>query len=214
MTVTYILTHLNTHEKCINYLEKKRWNNKPICPYCGSNKNNPKKLRHTCLTCKNSFSVTVGTVMENSNLPIYKWLIAIQLMLSAKKGISSMQLSRDLSVNKNTAWLLQMKIRAAMKDGKLELFKPRKFHENSGQNSTASPRDALNTIYGGHFISLNAFGYWSMLKRAIIGQYHKIDEYYLARYVDEIDFKSNRKNVKDKGFEELIRQLLCISSSE
>ena len=115
MDLIYITTHLNTHQKCIKYLEEQRWNGAPCCPYCQSKKSSPKGLRHTCLGCSNSYSVTVGTVFEDSNLPLYKWFMAIALILSAKKGISSMQLSRDLSVNKNTAWLLQMKIRKAMK---------------------------------------------------------------------------------------------------
>ena len=115
MDLIYITTELNTHDKCVKYLEKHRWKGVPICPYCKSKKSSPKGLRHTCLGCMNSYSVTVGTVFEDSNLPLYKWFMTIALMLSAKKGISSMQLSRDLSVNKNTAWLLQMKIRKAMK---------------------------------------------------------------------------------------------------
>lgn len=114
MDLTFITTHLNTHEKCIKYLEDQRWNGTPRCPYCKSTKSSPKALRHTCLSCSNSYSVTVGTAFEDSNLPLYKWFMAISLILSAKKGISSMQLSRDISVNKNTAWLLQMKIRKAM----------------------------------------------------------------------------------------------------
>lgn len=116
MDLIYITKHLNTQHKCIRYLEKKRWNGTPICPYCGSDHSGPKGLRHNCLNCRNSYSVTVGTVFENSNLPLFKWFMAISLILSAKKGISSLQLSRDLSINKNTAWLLQMKIRRAMKN--------------------------------------------------------------------------------------------------
>lgn len=115
MNLIDITTELNTHEKCLKYLERQRWDGLPVCPYCSSKKSSPKGTRYTCLGCNNSYSVTVGTVFEDSNLPLYKWFMAIALILSAKKGISSMQLSRDLSINKNTAWLLQMKIRKAMK---------------------------------------------------------------------------------------------------
>ena len=200
MTLTYINYHLNTHEKCVKYLEEKRWKGIPICPYCGCNKSSPKKLRYTCLKCKNSYSVTVGTVLENSNLPLYKWLMAITLILAAKKGISAMQLSRDLTVNKNTAWLLQMKIRGAMKEGKIDLFIKRKNRSRSAQQKSL---DA-------DFSRKNAFGYWTMLKRAIIGQYHKIDTYYLSRYTDEIEFKFNRKHLIDRGYDDLLQQLLFL----
>lgn len=122
MDLIYITTQLNTHEKCVKYLEDKRWEGVPTCPYCKSQKSSPKGLRYTCLGCTNSYSVTVGTVFEDSNLPLYKWFMAIALILSAKKGISSLQLARDLSVNKNTAWLLQMKIRKAMKEDGNEIL--------------------------------------------------------------------------------------------
>ncbi|MBN4071476.1 IS1595 family transposase [Crocinitomix catalasitica] len=122
MDLIYITKYLNTHEKCVKCLEKKRWNGVPVCPYCDSQKSSPKALRYTCLDCTNSYSVTVGTTFEDSNLPLYKWFMAIVLILSAKKGISSLQLSRDLSVNKNTAWLLQMKIRSAMQEDEFALL--------------------------------------------------------------------------------------------
>lgn len=122
MDLINITKHLNTQKKCVRYLEQKRWNGVPTCPYCQSQRSSPKDLRHTCLDCTNSYSVTIGTLFENSNLALYKWFIAIALILSAKKGISSLQLSRDLSVNKNTAWLLQMKIRKAMSENSTGLL--------------------------------------------------------------------------------------------
>jgi len=122
MDLPYVMTHLNTHEQCVKYLENKKWQGIPTCPYCGSNKSSPKSLRHTCLECNNSYSVTVGTVFQDSNIPLFKWFMGIVLILSAKKGISSLQLSRDLSVNKNTAWLMQMKIRNVMKEDSNDLL--------------------------------------------------------------------------------------------
>ena len=77
MDLIYITKHLNTQHKCIRYLEQKRWNNIPTCPYCKSQKSGQKRLRYNCLDCKNSYSVTVGTVFENTNLPLYKWFMAL-----------------------------------------------------------------------------------------------------------------------------------------
>lgn len=214
MTITYITQHLNTQEKCVKYLEKKRWNNTPVCPYCASIRSGKKKLRYNCLDCKNSYSVTVGTVFENSNLPLYKWLTAISLMLAAKKGLSSLQLSRDISVNKNTAWLLQMKIRTAMKEGKMELFKPRNksntgSHTGTGVTKQFYTKPTTNEYYA-HFGNKNAFGYWSLFKRAVIGQYHKIESHYFFTYIDEIHFKYYRKHLNDGGYCELMDRLLFV----
>ena len=179
MDLNYISKFLNSHEKCIKYLEKERWNNVPTCPYCASTKSSPKKLRHTCLSCSKSYSVTVGTVFHSTNLPLQKWLMAICLMLSAKKGISALQLSRDIKVNKNTAWLMQMKIRKIRRT--LLSYRPQ---------------------------DLAVKGVWSLLKRAIIGQYHHIDVYYLHRYVDELKFKLSVRGNADLGYGALMAKML------
>ena len=72
------------------------------------------EMRHHCNNCKTSFSVTVGTIFHHTHLPLQKWFLALSLILNAKKGISSRQLARDIEVTKDTAWLMQMRIRDAM----------------------------------------------------------------------------------------------------
>src|SRR5215213_9818800 len=72
-----------------------------------------------CGHCKKPFTVTVGTVMERSHIPLHKWLQAICLMTSSKKGISSHQLHRSLGLRYQTAWLMAHRIREAMRDGTL-----------------------------------------------------------------------------------------------
>ena len=210
MTLTYIAKRLNTHKKCVKYLEKERWGNIPICPYCSSKRSSPKGLRHTCLKCNRSFSVTVGTVFHNSNLPLQKWLMAISIMLSAKKGISALQLSRDLSVNKNTGWFLQMKIRVAMKEGELEFFE----REYRAVRITligglGSSRKRKELKVDNHLLQ-GGGSCWGHLKRALFGQYHRIDERYLHRYVDEINYKYERRNRRDQGYPELMKRVLKI----
>jgi hypothetical protein len=74
----------------------------------------PKESRYHCNNCFTSFSVTVGTIFHHTHLQIQKWLLAVSLVLNAKKGISARQLSRDLEVNKDTAWRIAMQIRKAM----------------------------------------------------------------------------------------------------
>lgn len=116
MNIIEIFEQFPTNEDCITYLEIIRWNNEPTCPYCNS-KNTTKakdELRHHCNNCNTTFSVTVGTIFHHTHLPIQKWFLAVTLILNAKKGISARQLSRNLNVNKNTAWRISMQIRNAM----------------------------------------------------------------------------------------------------
>ena len=103
-----------TQEACITHLEKARWGDTPACPYCGSI--NTAKLQHRrrCYDCKTSFSVTVGTIFHHTHLPLQKWFLAVMLILNARKSLSALQLSRDLKINKNTAWRIAMQIRKAM----------------------------------------------------------------------------------------------------
>jgi len=116
MTIVEVIEKFGNQQSCYEHLEMVRWGGIPLCPYCGAS-NSSKKAgsnRHLCHQCNNSFSVLVGTVMESTKLPLNKWFVAIVLIVNAKKGISSLQLSRDIGVNKNTALYLQKRIRWAM----------------------------------------------------------------------------------------------------
>lgn len=118
MNIIQVFKQFPTKERCIAHLEKVRWQGKPICPYCQSIRTTPLKqdLRHHCNACNTHFSVIVNTLFHDSRLPLQKWFLAISLILNAKKGISSRQLARDLEVNKDTAWSMQMRIRQALLD--------------------------------------------------------------------------------------------------
>ena len=262
--------------KCIAYLEKQRWSDKPVCPYCSSTRSSKKtqEFRHTCHNCGRSYSVLVGTIFESTKLPINKWFAAICLILNAKKGISSLQLSRDLHVNKNTAWYLQKRIRKAMKDNdyilkgiveidetyvggslsnkhyytKLESGKYsgagmehmvpvlgmieregriilRVIEKASGKeikpiikSKVTKESTIITDGFGGYFglgdhfkrhivlnntqnqRSINQYntctleGFWTLVKRSFIGQYHKISKEHLQEYLNELAFKYNHKN--------------------
>jgi len=116
MNIIQIFQKFPTQESCIAHLEAARWGSQPICTYCGSDNNTPRptEMRHWCNTCQRSFSVTVRTIFHHTHMPLQKWFLAISLILNAKKGISALQLSRDIEVNKNTAWRISMQIRKAM----------------------------------------------------------------------------------------------------
>jgi transposase-like protein len=109
--------------KAREVLEAIRWPDGPICPHCGNSdqekvaKGEGKAHRpglYYCAACNGQFTVTIGTVMERSKIPLSKWLFAMHLMGASKKGISALQLQRMLGVTYKTAWFLCHRIREAM----------------------------------------------------------------------------------------------------
>lgn len=108
-----LVQYFNTEDKAREYLEAHRWQGLPTCPHCGSDhwwkiKNSP---RYKCGACKKKYSVTVGTVMENSNIPLSTWFMAIYVIASHKTGISSVQLAKDIGITQKSAWFLLHRIR-------------------------------------------------------------------------------------------------------
>lgn len=110
-------------DKARQHLESIRWPEGPVCPHCGvvgsayaiTGKSARPGL-YKCKDCLKQFSVTVGTVFERSKIPLNKWLLAVHLMSSSKKGVSSHQIHRSLGVTYKTAWFMTHRIREAMKD--------------------------------------------------------------------------------------------------
>jgi len=107
------------------HLEATRWPKGPVCPHCGGVERNSRLEAKVagkgarpgllfCGDCRSQFSVTVGTVFEDSKVPLHKWVYATHLMCSSKKGISSKQLERVLGVSYKTAWFMSHRIRKAM----------------------------------------------------------------------------------------------------
>ncbi len=104
------------------YLESIRWPKGQICPHCGvvgeHYKLNGEAQRdglYKCRDCREQFTVTVGTVFEDSKIPLHKWVMLAELMCSSKKGISSKQVERMLGVTYKTAWFMAHRMREAMK---------------------------------------------------------------------------------------------------
>lgn len=122
-----IMKQFSTQRKCISYLEKVRWDKKPKCPYCSSDRATKVKdcyRYYHCGACNKQYSVLVNTIFHDTKIPLKTWFLAISIIINAKKGISSLQLARDLDVNPKTAWRMQMQIRTAMAEkGQSELLK-------------------------------------------------------------------------------------------
>lgn len=104
-----------TKEDCIRYIEKIRWSNKPVCPYCGSHRISSMKreFRYHCNACNVSFSVTVKTLFHNTRIPLQKWFAAIEIFIQNEKIISVRKLAEALNVNKDTAWTMISRIKKA-----------------------------------------------------------------------------------------------------
>jgi transposase-like protein len=105
------------------HLEAQRWPVGPSCPHCGEaeqiTKLEGKKHRpgvYQCNSCRQQFTVTVGTVFERSKIPLHKWLLATYLLSASKKGMSSHQLHRMLGVTYKTAWFMAHRIREGMRE--------------------------------------------------------------------------------------------------
>lgn len=115
--MTEMLARFPTEQSCIDYLTEIRWRNGKGCPYCGSMKVYTFKdnRTHKCGDCRQKFSIKVGTIFEDSKIPLHKWFIAIYLITSHKKGISSIQLGKDIGVTQKTAWFMNHRLREAAK---------------------------------------------------------------------------------------------------
>ena len=97
------------------YFERDRWAGEVSCPHCGSlsvaEVKNHKPMPYRCRDCRQHFSVRTGTVLAESRLPLHKWLMAIYMMTTARKGIPSTQMARELGVTQKSAWFLAQRIR-------------------------------------------------------------------------------------------------------
>lgn len=108
-----LTSYFNSKEKCQQAIIESRWSDGDVvCPYCGHHhcaKRGDGRFR--CNHCLKNFSCLVGTIFENTKLPLIKWFVAMYLISSHKKGVSSHQLSRDINVTQSTAWYMLQKIR-------------------------------------------------------------------------------------------------------
>ena len=116
------IVYFSNSDNCIQYLAAHRWpDGVVVCPTCGSNRVsafNTKRRTWKCSTHhpKREFSVKVGTLCEDSAIPLDKWLTAMWLLSNCKNGISSWEIARDVKVSQKTAWFMMHRIRLALQD--------------------------------------------------------------------------------------------------
>jgi transposase-like protein len=296
-------TNLHTIERyftnenvCIEYLEHARWNNKPACLKCGALspyviKNNGKK-GYKCKECNYKFNVLIGTIFENSKIPLIKWFKAIYIVFSHKKGISSYQLGKDLGFSQKTSWFVLGRIRKLAeektpfmlsgtvqvdetfvggkisnkhqshrarikrnedgsrnwKDNKsvvlglldqngkvISKVLPNAQHESiipamlasveKGSTMVSdewavykvlvklgykheSVQHKINEYVRDGFTTNSIEGYFSLLKRGIIGIYHQVSAKHLHRYCNEFSYRYNTREIKDhERFHQVLKKI-------
>jgi len=129
LTLIQLTERFATDDKARKHLEAVLWRDGVVCPHCKCNDqtkfalrtaNPEKKIRaglRFCSNCKSQFTVTIDTIFEDSHIPLRKWLMAWYLLCSSKKGISSLQLKRQLEIgNYGSALFMAHRIRHALKD--------------------------------------------------------------------------------------------------
>ena len=268
----------DTEEKCVKHLEKLRWGDKIISPFDSSSKVYVcKGNKYRCKNTGKYFNVRTNTLFDNSKIELRKWFCAIWLVISHKKGISSYQLARDISVTQKTAWFMLQRIRKCFNilddDSKLtgivecdETFvggknKNRHFDKKVKNSQGRSFKDktpvlgllqrggevrayvvpdtsvksitpvilqvvdkcatlytdewhgynVVKTLYNHDFVDhsrkqyangtvyTNTIeGFWSILKRGIIGIYHFVSKKHLQMYVDEFVFRYNTRKFSER----------------
>jgi len=274
MTLVDLERLFDTDAKCREMLVRLRWPNGPECPRCHGKAIElaTEKQLFYCKECDYQFSVTAGTIFNDSHLPLRTWFTVTLLLCEARKGISANQIKRTLGVSYKTAWYLCHRIRAAMREaeqpalnGTVEIdetyigarqrghqHKPghpeckkqivigirqrggdvRFFHagdvrvgtlaafikdnvasdvdvivtdefgayppamgELRGKHKTIKHKDGIYVEGDIHTNTVeNAF---SLLKRGIIGTWHRISAKHLAAYLDEMQFRFNRRKRSD-----------------
>ncbi len=276
-SILELVQYFNSEEKCAEYLAEKRWHGHPVCPKCGNGSVytlKGKVKRYKCAGCREQFSVRVGTIFEDSKIGLQKWFLAIYLITAHKKGISSLQLSRDLHVTQKTAWFMLHRVRYALAyepteqmSGTVEVDETyvggkdknrhasKRTHDFGGSKKAAvvgiverggnviarhTPNTdkktilpiihaavtkgtticsdefagytSLRKVYDHQTVKHGAFeyvsgaihtnsieGFWSLLKRGIVGIYHFTSEKHLQKYVDEFVFRYNSRSISDSG---------------
>ena len=124
MSLVELLDRFPDDEACRLHLIAIRWPDGVRCPRCQCERVSalPKRKQWTCLACRFRFSATTGTIFHKTHIRLRKWFMAIFIVLNAKKGISSLQLTRELKISQECCWHMIHRIREAMRETRGELF--------------------------------------------------------------------------------------------
>jgi transposase-like protein len=171
-----------TEESCRRYLEELRWPEAICCPRCDGRSISAIRARRRfyCRGCGHFFSLTSGTVFHNSHLPIWKWFLAIGLLLDSDRGFPANELRKVLGVSYKTAWFAEHRIRAAL----CEATGAQRAWQPNGDGPNPRTYD-----------------------RALVGPYHQIGVKYLPAYETEATWRARQTGNID-GFRDTVLALL------
>jgi transposase-like protein len=158
-----------TEGRCRGYLEELRWPEGICCPKCDAHSigSIPSRGRFYCRPCRHQFSLTSGTVFHRSHLPLWKWFLAICVLLDSEAGVPANQLVRLLGGSYKTAWFVEHRIRAALAEA-------------------ARPPGVPPPVFGDRA---------RVYERSVVGCYHQLGVKYLPAYLAETSWRlQNRSN--------------------
>lgn len=118
-TLLEAIRYFEDPDVCVEFVAGLRWPNGPVCPSCEGTEHSYLSTRRVwkCKKCKKQFSVKVGTIFEDSAIPLDKWLASIWLVANSKNGIASHELARSVGITQKSAWFVLHRIRLAMQTG-------------------------------------------------------------------------------------------------
>ena len=124
ISVVQLFKRFPDEDACYAWLESVRWPDLPVCPHCGGMDrvvDDPRPRHYRCKDCRKRFTATTGTCMHSTKMPLQDWMFAIYSVLTARKGVSAMQLSEELGCQYRTAWHMLHRIREACGRGEFTL---------------------------------------------------------------------------------------------
>src|SRR5258707_1351151 len=118
-TLQLAIQHFSDEQVCIDTVAKMRWPNGPECPACGHKEHYYLKTqkRWKCKECTKQFTVKLGTIFEESPIPLSKWLVALWMLVNCRNGVSSYEIARDLGVSQKAGWFMLQRLRLALQSG-------------------------------------------------------------------------------------------------
>jgi len=172
------------------WFEQQRWPNGITCPRCDSERYavipSRKPMPYRCKYCRKHFSVRVGTVMQDSNLGLQKWVVAIYMMTVGIKGTSSMRIHRDLKITQATAWHLMQRIRQAFVDAGNPIPGPVEVDETYMGGVDANKHANKKPVHG------NTYG----VKQPVVGMKSRTTNQVKAEVLHTVSAKTLQRFVK------------------
>ena len=204
---TEISAHLSRHalpgaetleQRCRSYLEALCWPSGASCPRCEERRRLlwlESRSKWHCSTCRYQFSVTAGTLFHRSHLPLWKWFVAVHLMVESPHGVSANELRETIGGSYKTAWFATRRIRTAMRGSGAEILRSLIQAERERQTASPGTDDSQSASHPG-LSNTERHALLLRVGRLFPGQDHRhLSAKYLHAYIDEMRWRrSNRDN--------------------